>query len=102
MFTNSWIPSPQTFLLSLPTLPHPLLAHGDFCLRDPLSFLTVDFYASNIFLQILAQDSEYRMDSCICVAESLGCSLETITTLLISYTPIQNEVCFKKNIVSIQ
>ena len=27
------------------------------------------------------------MDICICMAESLHCSLETITTLLISYTP---------------
>ena len=26
-----------------------------------------------------------RMDTCICIAESLRCSPETITTLLISY-----------------
>ena len=33
-----------------------------------------------------------RMGTCICLAESLCCSLETITTLLlISYTPIQNK-----------
>ena len=32
-----------------------------------------------------------RMDTCICIAESLCCSLETITTLLISYTLIQNK-----------
>ena len=32
-----------------------------------------------------------RMDTCICVAESLHCSPETVTTLLISYTPIQNK-----------
>ena len=31
-----------------------------------------------------------RMDTCICMAESLHCSPGTITTLLISYTPIQN------------
>ena len=33
------------------------------------------------------------MDMCICVAESesLRCSPETTTTLLIGYTPIQNE-----------
>ena len=31
-----------------------------------------------------------RMDTCICMAKSLCCSPETITTLLISYTPIQN------------
>ena len=29
-----------------------------------------------------------RMDTCICMAESLPCSPETITTLLINYTPI--------------
>ena len=31
---------------------------------------------------------EGRMDTWICMAESLCCSLDTITTLLISYTPI--------------
>ena len=31
-----------------------------------------------------------RMDTCMCMAESLCCSPETATTLLISYTPIQN------------
>jgi len=29
-----------------------------------------------------------RMDSCVCTAESLHCSPESITTLLISYTPV--------------
>jgi len=37
-----------------------------------------------------------RMDACICMAESLGCSPEAITTSLISYTPIQNKKFFKK------
>ena len=32
-----------------------------------------------------------RMDTCICMAESLCYSPETITTLLISYTLIQNK-----------
>ena len=32
-----------------------------------------------------------RMGMCICMAESLCCSPETITTLLIGYTPIQNK-----------
>jgi len=32
-----------------------------------------------------------RMDTCIYMAESLHCSSETVTTLLISYIPIQNE-----------
>ena len=31
-----------------------------------------------------------RMDTCVCMAESLCCSPETITTLLISCIPIQN------------
>ena len=29
-----------------------------------------------------------RMDTCICMAESLCCPSETITTLIIGYTPI--------------
>ena len=29
-----------------------------------------------------------RMDICICMAESLCCPVETITTLLVGYTPI--------------
>ena len=37
-----------------------------------------------------------RMDTCMCVAESLCCSPETITTLLIDYTPIQNQNFFQK------
>ena len=31
------------------------------------------------------------MDACIRMAESFRCSTETTTTLLIGYTPIQNE-----------
>ena len=38
-----------------------------------------------------------RMDTCICMAESLCCSPETLTTLLIGYTPIQNKK-LKKNL----
>ena len=37
-----------------------------------------------------------RMDTCICTAESLHCSSETITTLLVGYTPKQNVFCVKK------
>ena len=32
-----------------------------------------------------------RMDPCLCMAESLFCTPETITTLSVSYTPIQNK-----------
>ena len=32
-----------------------------------------------------------RMDTCIPITEFLHCSPETITTLLIVYTPIQNK-----------
>ena len=31
-----------------------------------------------------------RTDTCICMAESLCCPPETITTLLMAYTPILN------------
>ena len=37
-----------------------------------------------------------RMDTSICVAESLRCLPKTITTLLISHTPIQNVFGVKK------
>ena len=37
-----------------------------------------------------------RMNTCICMAESLCCLPETITTLLIGYTPLQNKKVFKK------
>ena len=37
-----------------------------------------------------------RMVTCVCMAESLHCSLETITTLLIRYTPIENIFGVKK------
>ena len=37
-----------------------------------------------------------RLDKCICMAESLCCPPETVTTLLIGYTPIQNKK-LKKN-----
>ena len=37
-----------------------------------------------------------RMDTCVCTAESLHCSPETITTLLIGYAPKWNK-SFKNN-----
>ena len=33
-----------------------------------------------------------RLDTCICMAESLRSPREAITTLLIGYTPIQNKI----------
>ena len=36
------------------------------------------------------------MDTCICMAESLCCSPETITTLLRGYIPTQNKKLQKK------
>ena len=36
------------------------------------------------------ENSLGEMDTCVCMAESLHCSPETITTLLIGYTQIQN------------
>ena len=38
-----------------------------------------------------------RMDTCVCMAESLCCSPEMTMTLLISYTLIQNVFDVKKN-----
>ena len=42
-----------------------------------------------------------RMDTCICVAESLGCSPETITTLLVGCILIQNKKFKRKTIVNL-
>ena len=41
-----------------------------------------------------------RMDTCICMAESLHCSSETITALFIGYIPIQNESFLKKDFLA--
>ena len=40
-----------------------------------------------------------RMDTCICMTESLCCPPEFIITLLISYTPIQNLKVQKKKTI---
>ena len=37
-----------------------------------------------------------RMDTCICMAESLHCSPATITPLLTGFTPVQNKKLKKK------
>ena len=42
-----------------------------------------------------------RMDTCTCMAESLHCPPETITTVLISYTPMQNAFRAKNKILKI-
>ena len=42
-----------------------------------------------------------RIDTCICMAESLHCSPEITTTLLIGYTPIQNKK-FKKSPLTLE
>ena len=39
-----------------------------------------------------------RMDTYICIAESFHYSLESITTLLIGYTPIKNKKLKKKKV----
>ena len=38
-----------------------------------------------------------RIDTCVYTAEYFPCSPETVTTLLIGYTPIQNVFGVKKN-----
>ena len=40
-----------------------------------------------------------RMDTCICMAESLPCPPETITTVLISYTSMQNAFGVKNKVL---
>ena len=51
------------------------------------SFFTYKTGSSNV----ICQPGWGRMDICICMAESLCCSPETTTTLLIGYIPIKNK-----------
>ena len=66
---------------------HPCLSVGKFLswkymIRDPAVMVFFEFS--------LFQDKNWRrMDTCICVTESLCCLPET--TLLIGYTPVQNK-----------
>ena len=54
-------------------------------------------HCRQILYQLSYQGSHWgRMDTYICIAEFLCCSPETITTLLISYIPIQNKTLKKK------
>ena len=57
--------------------------------------IEVILYSTGTLLSVLWQPgwegSLGRTDACICMAGSLHCSPETITTLLIGYTPIQNK-----------
>ena len=39
------------------------------------------------------------METCVCMAESLRCSPETLPALLIGYAPIQNKKLKKKKIM---
>ena len=62
---------------------------------NPISFIRLpsrDFPGG----PVVENPSAWRMDTCICMAESLHCSPETITILLIGYTPIQNVFGVKK------
>ena len=43
------------------------------------------------FCSMLRGSLDGRTDTCICMTVLLFCALETITTLLTSYTPIQNK-----------
>ena len=51
----------------------------------------------NVICQYRWKGGFKGIDTCIGMAESLRCSPETITTLLISYTPIQNVLVLKNN-----
>ena len=57
------------------------------CSREPLSVPCGSLHRRAVWR---------RMDTCLSMAESLHCPLESITTLLIGYTPISNKKFFKK------
>ena len=50
----------------------------------------------NVTWQRRWEGSLGKMDTCVCTAESLHCSPETVTTLLIGYTPIQKKSLRRK------
>ena len=52
--------------------------------------------AHGTLLNVMWQPGWERMDTCIWMVVSLPCSRESITTLSISFTPIQNKKLFKK------
>ena len=61
---------------------------------SPPTDRTLVSYISSFGRQILNHECHLGSpDTCICVAKSLCCSPETIMTLLISYTLIQNKTC---------
>ena len=43
-----------------------------------------------------------RMDTCICMAESLCCPPKTVTTLLIGPTPVEKKSLIKKKDLKVQ
>ena len=66
---------------------------------DRNTFLYLKWITNNVLLYSTGDSAQLcgsldgrgvwgRMDPCICVTEFLCCAPETITTLLISYTPI--------------
>ena len=48
-------------------------------------------FIKNLHVSLDGRGVWRRMDACICMAESLHCSSEAITVLLISCTPIVNK-----------
>ena len=60
---------------------------------DTISFyhLSQKFFYFHVYENFVV---EWRMDPCICMAKSLHCSPEIITSLLVGYTPVQSKKCF--------
>ena len=51
---------------------------------DMYTLLYFKWNSSQCYVESEWEGSMGRMDTCICVAESLHCSTETVTTLLVS------------------
>ena len=43
----------------------------------------------------MGKEFEKKVGTCICITESLCCTLETNTTLFINFTPVQNKKVLK-------
>ena len=63
----------------------------------PRTYYTAHGTLLNVMCQLGCERCLWRMNTCICMTESLHCSPETIT-FFIGYTPIQNVFSVKKYI----
>ena len=91
-FSSVAIPSMSTLVLYICNINHSLKSHG----LVHSAIFKIDnqqgpiIYYRELFSTLCRRGVWQRMDTCICIIEFFCCSPETIITLLISFTPMQN------------